>query len=109
SAVAVLLYCFFILMGGKTPEEIRSLDLLTDLLPGWWWLAVSAAGGIVQLVGLILNIRFLRAASAFGQLLWIGFIVRMVFPIYPWAPLLGLACGWAVPNFFVVARHARDW
>jgi hypothetical protein len=109
SATAALLYCGMIFLGGRAPEEIQSLDMLTNLLPGWWWPGVCLIGGLIQMTGLLLNIRFLRAAAAFGMLLWVAFIVRMIWPVYPWAPLLGLAMAWAVPNFFVVARHARDW
>ena len=109
SAMAVLFYCGVIFGGGKSPEEIQSLDVLTDLLPGWWWPVISLFGAGCQMAGLLFNIRFLRAAAAFGMLIWIAFIVRMIWPVYPWAPLLGLTMAWGVPNFFVVARHARDW
>lgn len=110
SAVALGAYTLSMPLGGKGPEEWESLNLLTDILPGWWWVGFVGGGAAVQMLGLILNIRFIRACAAFGALNLVALIGVMVWPLFPYSPLLvGFVTAVGLPNFFVIARHARDW
>lgn len=109
SAMAVLFYVAGLLWPSERPYELRSMQHLTDLLPGWWWPAVCACGALYQMSGLLARNRFIRASAGFGMCMWVGFMVCMIWPILPGHPMLFLTAAWALPNMFVVARHAREW
>lgn len=110
SALGVMAYGLSFIGNGKSPEDWHSLTLVTSLLPEWWWAAITICGALVQFAGLFLGNRFLRASAAFGMLIWVVFMARLVWPVYPWSPLLMLALATIGPaNFLVVARHSRDW
>ncbi|WP_419900737.1 hypothetical protein [Roseomonas sp. USHLN139] len=109
SAIAVLLYVCGLIWPGDRPYELKSLQNLTDLLPGWWWPTVCASGALYQMAGALLRVRFIRASAGFGMCMWYGFMVVMVWPVLPGHPMVLLSGAWIVPNFFIVARHAKGW
>jgi hypothetical protein len=111
SAVGITAYGLsFFLPWGRAPEDWHSLSLLTDLLPAWWWPAITMLGGLGQFTGLYLNQRFLRASAAAGAVLWTTFQMAMVWPIYPASPLLIQNGAMLIlVNMLVVAHHSRDW
>jgi len=110
SATAIFAFVVPSIISGKSPEAWSSMALLTDLLPGWWWVVIMALGASVQMTGLIFNSRFIRASAAFGAILLIVVLTMMVWPVFPFSPILCMAsAAVGLPNLFVVARHARDW
>lgn len=108
SGFAMAMFGLFLFLG-KGPEDYQSLDLMTDVFPGHWIAAISLAGGIWQVIGLFFRIRFVRASSAMGVVLWLGALSFLVWPIFPFSPFVAATAAWTFPNLLLVAKHARDW
>lgn len=109
SAAMMLLHCYMLLMSPRAPDQWVSLGALTEMLPGYQWAAISGAGGLIQLFGVLLQWRFLRGAGAIVAMLWLGVIIAFTAEQLPGWPHLSFMIAWLVPNFFVMARHSRDW
>lgn len=116
AAVAVASYgASFFLPGAPEVEDWRSLGGISELLlkaglsPDLWpGLTLLMAAG--QITALLLGWRFGRAAAAVGMILWAVLMCRLVWPIYPYSPLLMMTTAHVVlVNVVLVARHARDW
>ena len=113
SACSGFLYCALavgsVVVLGKPPESWPSMDLVTDLIDGRVWITFAFTVSVFQLLALFSMRRVLRSIGAFTMLIWQLMVILMAWPVVPWAPILAFPIALCFPNFFAIARHARDW
>ncbi len=92
------------------PRDLQSLDILVQLLPGHSWPLLCIAGGIMQLVGVLLQVRLVQALAAIANLFLIVVLVQFAWAaVGPTQFIFLVAFLGGVPNLFVFFRHVRDW
>lgn len=113
SSSAGFLYCGLavgsVVFLDKPPEMWPSMELATNLLDGRFWVIIAFSLSCFQMFAVFTLVRWLRATSCFVMLMWYMIVIFMAWPVVPWAPILAFPIALCIPNFFAIARHARDW
>lgn len=109
SASILILYGVYMIADGRPPEHWRTLDMLTDVFPGWWWAGMALFVGGLQMFGLLYQWKPLRIGSAVGVVLWLSLLVCFSWTSVPGTPLVIFAAGWILPNAFAMVRHFHEW